>query len=183
MSTGLPAQIDPIRLAEKQGHLEGEIPLQRMRRLVADVETGENASFTLDFEPESSHRAIMKGRIRADVPVICQRCLEPMSWPVDTDIEIEFVTADAPLSEEEAQGIIVVEKPLQLQGLIEDELLLAMPMVPMHEPECSASRYLGRKAPESGNTPGQSSTEQEENNPFAELAKLKLDGGKQGDEQ
>lgn len=177
MSTGLPAQIDPIRLAEKQGHLEGEIPVARLHRLIGGLETDKNARFSLDFEAESEGRVLMKGEISAEVPVVCQRCLEQMAWPLHTEVEIEFVTPETPLSEEEAQDVILVDKPLQLQGLIEDELLLALPMVPMHEPSCSASRYLGQKP----GMPEQTSDEQEENSPFAVLAKLKLDGGNKGD--
>lgn len=180
MSTGLPAQIDPLRLADAQTQLEGEIPLARMHRLTGGHKTDGIAGFSAVFEAETRGRALMRGEIWAEnIPTVCQRCLEPMFCSIRSDFEIEFAAADVPLDEEETQDVIVVEKPVQLLGLIEDELLLAMPMVPMHDPACSASRFLGQALPEPQVQTGK--TEKSEDNPFAVLAKLKLDGGKQSD--
>ncbi|MDH5633776.1 MAG: YceD family protein [Gammaproteobacteria bacterium] len=180
MSTGLPAQIDPLRLADIQARLNGEIPLERMHRLTGHQKTEGIAGFDVVFEKEARGRVVMRGEIWAEsVPTVCQRCLEPMFCSIWSEFELEFAAGDVALDEEEIQDIIVVEKPVQLQGLIEDELLLAMPMVPMHEPECSASQFLGQALPEP--QVQARTTEKSRENPFAVLAKLKLDDGKQND--
>jgi uncharacterized protein len=175
MSIGLPAQIDPLRLAEQGTRLEGELPLKGMDRLLAGLKTDGLASINLVFEPEGRGKVDMRGHIEASVPVICQRCMEPMELKVATDVDARYAGPEAILSEEERLDTTVVDKPLQLRRLVEDEILLGLPMVPMHESEaCPASQYIGQQpqAVESDET------EVRNENPFAVLARLKPEANK-----
>ena len=88
----------------------------------------------------------------------CQRCLEPMTLSLVARPQWLFVRAgegrETP-PDEEAE-VIEVDRPLMLSELVEDELLLAMPMIPMHRlEECPARKY--------------SATGKERENPFAGL--------------
>ena len=65
--------------------------------------------------------------------------------------------------------ILVVDKPLLLSALVEDELLLALPMVPTHElSECPAKAYVKKEL-----DGGRHEADGEKKNPFAVLDKLK----------
>ncbi|MBE9515457.1 MAG: DUF177 domain-containing protein [Proteobacteria bacterium] len=174
MSTGLPAQIDPLRLAESATQLKGELPLKGMDRLLAGLEADGLVSINLVFEPEGRSRVDMQGWIEADVPVICQRCMGPMQLKVRTEVATHFAGPDAVLSEEQRPDTTIVEKPLQLRHLVEDELLLGLPMVPIHEPEaCSASQFIGQQPQAVEQEEADGNAGEEKENPFAVLAGLK----------
>lgn len=70
------------------------------------------------------------------VPLICQRCLQPMQVPVQVDRWFRFVANEetAALEDEEAdEDVLVVSRSFDLQALIEDELLMEMPAAPRHD--------------------------------------------------
>jgi uncharacterized protein len=167
MSSGLPATVDAIRLADTGTRLAGEIPLQAMARLRGQCldDQGE-ASVDLLFE-RSADRALrrIRGRINARVHVACQRCLEPMILMLEAEPSLLIVKADerAQLLTEDAE-LLVADKAVVLSELVEDELLLAMPMIPMHElSECPAAASLRTQ-------------QRSPANPFAVLDKLKDKG-------
>lgn len=167
MSSGLPATVDAIRLADTGTRLAGEIPLKAMPRLRDQCldDRGE-ASVDLFFE-RSADRALrrIRGHISAKVRVACQRCLEPMTLTLEAEPSLLVVKAEEhpELLAEDAE-LLVAGKPVSLNELVEDELLLAMPMIPMHElSECPASASLQAQ-------------QRSRASPFAVLDKLKDKG-------
>ena len=66
----------------------------------------------------------------------CQRCLQPMRWPLQAERRIFFVDGEdaaAALDAESDDDVLALTPALDLAELIEDELLLALPLVPRHE--------------------------------------------------
>ncbi len=152
MFGSLPATVDPILLADSGTRLTGRVALQGMTRLRALLldDLGE-ADIDLVFErSKSSGRRRMRGRIVvAAVNTTCQRCLEPMHIRLEAEPdaillrEEELPTGLA----SEADALIAGQTPMALTELVEDELLLVMPMVPMHAlHECPAQRYIAESA-------------------------------------
>jgi uncharacterized protein len=166
----LPHQIDPFRLAEAGTQLSGNLPLrqfQRLREVLAD-DAGEIA-VKLDFDVDELGVPIVLGTISASLVLTCQRCLGGFDYPVEVEIALAWVKTELeadklPLRYE---PYVVEETPLLLNDVIEEELLLALPQIPMHEEaDCPASKLLKRrdkvtKEPEP------------KANPFSVLAKLK----------
>lgn len=80
--------------------------------------------------------------VKADVEMYCQRCLKPVSVTVDSDrlLYLAASEADADRLEtalaDEDIDVIVAGQNLDLAGVVEDEVLLALPIVPMHA-DCS----------------------------------------------
>ncbi len=110
------------------------------------------------------------GTLRVSLRVTCQRCLEGM------DLQIEASPWLLLLRPEEGQDrlddeadILVTDKPLSLSALVEDELLLALPMVPTHELSECPTKVYARK--EMGG--GRHEADGEKKNPFAVLDRLK----------
>ena len=168
----LPHQIDPFRLAEAGARLSGHLPLrqfQRLRQVLAD-DTGELA-VKLDFDVDELGVPVVLGRIHATLLLTCQRCLEAFAFPVDAQIELAWVK-----TEQEADKLplryepyVVEAAPLQLNDVIEDELLLALPQIPMHpEADCPASTLLKQRDKVTDEPEPKA-------NPFAVLAQLKHD--------
>jgi uncharacterized protein len=146
MSGGLTSTIDPALLAEQGARLKGRIAIRGMARLrsLLASENGE-ADIDLNFSrTEGSGVRIMQGRILATVEVACQRCLEPMAL----ELQVEANAVVVREGEEsglppETDVLPVSSSTTVLAELVEDELLLVMPMVPMHPlEECPARKYL-----------------------------------------
>ncbi len=86
---------------------------------------------------DNSHRPILWGVIEADVELECQRCLQPMEMTLTNEFTWVFVEheSESELAEEETGGTAFVlheSQPVPL-AWIEDELLLSLPLVPMHD--------------------------------------------------
>lgn len=145
MFGGLPATIDPIQLAGKGARLRGKLPVKAMRRLVelCRDDSGE-AVVDLMFERgDAGEMYLMHGTMAATVRVTCQRCLEGMDLELAAEPRL-ILTRPGEREDIQAQeaGILVVDKPISLSELVEDEFLLVMPMIPMHDEKvCPVSVY------------------------------------------
>jgi len=169
MSAGLPQHIDIRRIAESGRHLEGEITLENCPRLKQVVSAGEGKiSVVLDFDKQPDGQLTIQGVVQGQVVQECQRCLEPVVLELECEVSVGIVS-----SESEAELLrddldpVIVEEELNLDDLVEDELLLALPIVPLHEicdPPQAASSGAGQEA-----------EPPKRENPFAVLASLKKD--------
>jgi uncharacterized protein len=169
MATGLPLRLDVPRLADQRVELVGRVPLARLERLATALAApGGEAEVVLRFSRDAIGRALVEGRVQAELPLTCQRCLGRVDLPVTAGIQLVAV------SDERAAAALPVEyEPLLLEGreadtaaLVEDELLLAVPIVPMHPDPASCGPLAGRREPPAG-------PQDERRNPFAALAGLK----------
>jgi uncharacterized protein len=174
-SERLPVHIDPIRMADTRRLLEGCITLAEMVRLGESLQdSAGEVAVSLEFGTDNEGIRFMRGRIRAEVSLECQRCLETMRFPIDSEFALAMVrsTVEAEALPSHYEPLLVEGEPLFLRDIIEDELLLALPIVPMHAPdECSISTSSSMAAGETRKDTG--ATEKE--NPFAVLADLKKD--------
>ena len=167
----LPHQIDPFRLCEARASLSGPVPLnqmQRMKSLLAS-DSGE-IDVMLNFDIDELGVPFVSGELKATFSLICQRCLEPLLFKVDQQSTLAWVR-----SEKQAEQLplrfepyLVDSNPLILNDVIEDELLLTLPQIPMHaQSECKASKWLSKEPVDSIDEPNE--------NPFSVLAKMKDD--------
>ena len=73
----------------------------------------------------------------------CQRCLRPLTWPVEIFTALAVLTAEAQTSQLENpfDSVLIDGDGLNMQVVVEDEVLAAMPMAPAHGPgsECAGS--------------------------------------------
>jgi len=130
-------------LADGRVRLDFEIPLAELPRLRAHLARAEgsvagHASFGRE-----------RGLPVADVAVacraalLCQRCLEPLELPLESEGRVALV-ADGEEADRAGAELETIHAPghrLALRELVEEELLLALPIVPRHAAaECGASR-------------------------------------------
>lgn len=177
MSSRLPEFIDPRRLASQGGGFSGTVKLGDLPRLRgALLETTGSAEFRLEFYRDNRGRARIKGQVRADLVLECQRCLEAMVLPVDAELDLAVIQVpeEADRLPESCDPVWVEEDTMRLLDLVEDELLLAIPQVPRHEPDsCGIDGYI----PVDEETADQEQEDEasDKPNPFAVLAGLKSD--------
>ena len=165
----------PAFAAEAES-LAGRTLLQNMERL-AQENTALQADMAVDWEARAELRpgAGTEGDIwlhlqaTTTLTLICQRCMGPVDTPVAVDQWYRFVaTEDIAMAEDDdaEEDLLVLEPQFDLLAVLEDELLMALPVVPMHA-ECPVIPPM--HAGELGVTDDAS----EKPNPFAVLVQLK----------
>ncbi len=174
MSQSLPTFIEPLRFAETRRELSGTLGLDRMDRLAESLYDGEGeVVLSLSFDRDRQGIPYAEAVIEARLRLTCQRCLGPWETRVLREVRLAFTRHEADvqrLAEYGYEPVVMARQQLLLREMVEDELLLALPMIPRHPVEC---RPKPPEAEEAG-TPRRS-------NPFAILARLK-DGGSEPSE-
>ncbi|MFV1996413.1 MAG: DUF177 domain-containing protein [Acidiferrobacterales bacterium] len=169
----MPSSIDPIQLADQNTHLSGVIPLRRMKRLLAYCRSDKgDVSIELAFSYDRGREVrALRGEVATEITATCERCLEPVTLTLKNRVDLLLLTPGQGNLEEQDEVLIVTE-PVSLAELVENELILGMPMVPKHAlDQCMAAKVTGNSGIQSGTLePAQDSGKE---SPFAGLAKLK----------
>jgi len=167
----IPPHVDPRKLADRAATLAGELQLSQLKRLADPLEDDQGvvrASFS--FGRDEQRTVVIRSQLDVEVKMICQRCLEPVVLPIHSECDYAVVNEGAS-SQHLPKGYDVLEvgeDPLDLLALVEDELLLALPIVPLHDPEIC-------QPPVGPDEPEPSEDEVTRSNPFSVLAQLKRD--------
>lgn len=118
--------------------------------------------------------------ITATVPLRCERCLHAVETQVEVDRSFRFVSTEEQAileDSESSEDVLTLTKMLDLPALCEDELILALPLMPLHEvcddPLISGLDRAGLAFEVSPDEDETSSAEQEAKHPFAALQALK----------
>jgi len=174
MSVLLPERLDPWRAVVAQSAYAGTVPLTQLSRLVKVVLGSDGpAHYELQFTRDEQGRKLALGRVRMTLILRCQRCLEAFTLPVDARFALALVhaagesdhldLAAVPDMPEHLDALPLGDGPVRPLEWIEDELLLAIPQVPMHP---SGHCTVGAKAADDVAPPARVS-------PFAVLADLR----------
>jgi uncharacterized protein len=155
--------IDGLGFARDGGRLAGTVSVNALLRL-ADVVSDDSGC--LDWcvlgERQADGKSYLHVTVVGELHLRCQRCLETMVWQLQAESSLQLVASGKTLPNEdlieEVADPIVAEKEMALLPLVEDEVLLALPIAPRHE-TCE----LPAPARDSG-----------DKSPFARLAKLRI---------
>lgn len=150
MLNRLPVDVNPFRLVEQKKCLTGLMSPQQMPRLAEMVlaETGDFA-VELDFTRSVSGLPIIRGYVRGTAVLECQRCMQAVEIPVDCTVQVALTTfeSDERPEQEGFEAWLVEDDRLFLQDFVEDEILLALPLVARHE-QCEPLKALIEALPE-----------------------------------
>jgi uncharacterized protein len=133
--------IDGFEFASAGATQRGIWPLKALPRLrdMLAHDAGEVAYEIAGVRDERG-RPGLRLKVSGKLLLRCQRCLEPMEFEVDTDETLVLAATLAEIHAEPADAHapdrVVAGKEMALGGLIEDELILALPYAPRHE-DCS----------------------------------------------
>jgi uncharacterized protein len=140
-----PRRLDVEALAADGATLEGAWPLAELGRLCADHPADAPApSGDVRWQARGERRGVGGGppgiwlHLRATARVVrsCQRCLRPMEVEAAVDRWFRFVDDEAQaatLDADSEEDVLALDRALDLRELIEDEVMLELPMVPRHE--------------------------------------------------
>lgn len=171
-----PLLIDNIAFAKRGGRLSGNLSLADCPRLAELIgsQTSEAASnggganhdnaihFVINGEADALGRYFLHLTLNATLTTSCQRCLGPIT--LDLNLHFDYMISEADLNDAAAEGVEDIDEydlqeasqTMDLRMLIEDEIIMALPIAPMHDHDC------GRSSMQSGEKP----------NPFAVLKGL-----------
>lgn len=169
-----PRRLDMAAFAVAGADLAGEWPQREFARLAGVAVAGAAAAQPVRWHA-SGARVSLEGagvqpalQIEADTHVVleCQRCLQPLQLPLHIARHIFFVAGEdvaAALDAGSDDDVLALTPSLDLHALVEDELLLALPLVPRHA-ACALPLPVG-----GAGLPAEEMAE----HPFAALAALK----------
>lgn len=179
----LPDFIDPVACALHHKAFEAQVKQSRFKRLSeAVVDADEWVAIWLKFYPFSSDRSALEAyafdlTVETRFWLQCQRSLQTFAYPVSmqmTGVFVESLTLLEQTEDTRLQAMVAFELPQEqvaLQSLIEDELLLQIPLAP-----------INTTAPMPAYTPGDAQWDDqavaqqsvsEQSHPFASLQSLK----------
>lgn len=173
-------RLDVAALAQRQALLAGCDALTdypRLADLARAPEGPAGAPAEVAWQARGEHRRGSDGvsypalHLRADarVALTCQRCLGEVQVPLQVDRHFLFAADEAraaALDETNEDDVLALERAFDLHALIEDELLLALPLVPRHA-------HCPDEVPLSAQDPGFDAAMADKAQPFAALAALK----------
>ncbi|MXN89195.1 23S rRNA accumulation protein YceD [Pasteurella canis] len=167
----LPLTVDPVKDAQRRLDYDGYYAINQLQRLSESVsKVLSDAQVRLSFFIDPQKLVVMKGQAIVEVELICQRCEKPFMQTIDCTFCYSPVA-----NLDQADVLPEIYEPIEfnsfgeidLLGVIEDELILSLPIVPMHSSEhCEVSvaeQVFGELPEELAKKP----------NPFAVLASLK----------
>ncbi len=157
--------IDSVEFARTGKELRGESPVAEMPRLQDMLVTPEGlVSFVLRGLHDKDGNPTLELALDGWCQLRCQRCLQSLAYPIKMVVRLKLV-AEEPAGEHLVEGedeevdSILADSHLDVLALIEDEVLLGLPLAPKHEfGTCKAAVE---------------SASREEQSPFAVLRALK----------
>lgn len=160
-----------LELAKQQKEVVGQLhaaELSRLQEALRELGVSGDGKFEVSYRIQGTSPRyfgetalpMLVLEVQTDLPLVCQRCFSPM--PQRVDLRFEYALCHEPpeaLLEDEQVDWLEEGDEATVEALVEDELLMALPIAVMHETECVNLQQTAGEKP----------------NPFAALKQLKLD--------
>lgn len=176
MIGALPLRINPLRLAEQGASIAGTVSLKDMQRLCDTLlpQRGE-AQVVLHFTRDHDGVSTVDGKLRASVEMQCQRCLRPMTKMMDRSFRLALACGEREAARLQAdyEVLELESEMIATRDLVEDELLLSVPLVPLHEDPAACDVVMMEKLAGGSDAAGEPTALRATSNPFAVLEKLR----------
>lgn len=132
--------IDAFEFCRSNGHRDGVTPVAEMSRLNKDcADQSGQVTWAVDGGTSPQGYPQITLSVSGKVQLMCQRCLTPFAYDMDSSTVLMLGKDDAHADEieeiiaDESIDVIVGSRSCDIRDLIEDEALLALPQVPKHD--------------------------------------------------
>jgi uncharacterized protein len=158
--------LDGLQFARGRGEVSGAIGIEDLPRLAAMGCDEAMLAYSVRGGQSGGGHPSLTIEIRGELRLACQRCLGPLAFPMAAKTELELAPTQREIeTADDDIDRVLATKAMDVAALVEDEVILALPMVPLHERcETGVARGSAGKAA-----------------PFAALAGLPRSGGEPGD--
>jgi uncharacterized protein len=154
--------IDGLQFARGRDAVSGSIGLDDLPRLAAMGCDAATLAYVVRGGEGRGGRPSLTIEISGSARLVCQRCLGPLEFELVAQTELELAEAQAEIdAADDDVDRVLATKAMDIAALVEDEAILALPMVPLHE-RCETGVAEGAPTKAS---------------PFAALAGLRRTGG------
>ncbi|MGQ0620250.1 MAG: YceD family protein [Panacagrimonas sp.] len=120
----------------------------------------ERLTVRMGFRIDAAKQGWIEGGIAGQLRFECRVCLKPFDWPLDVRLQLAIAKSEADEARliEHAEPYLVVDDRVMLHEIVEEEILLTIPMMPRC-PACENARPLvhasaGESSPEPGRKTG-----------------------------
>ncbi len=161
---GIPENIKLFSFAKKGLIFSQQYQLKDFPRIKEIVSNADDNIFVeLNFYIENNKIPCIEGKIKLDVALDCQRCLDEVKIQLSPEFKLAFIKNEQQGEELDPsfETILNEDEEFSTIEFITDEVLISIPMIPMHSHECQS--YKDKDTEE----------KQERDNPFAILEQLK----------
>ena len=166
----LPEYADARKIFLQDYELSGSVSLTGLSKLDGILSSNKGSLIAnLRFFQNKLGQRIIGGNLRAEIEVLCQRCLQPLDLVIEDDINLVFVETEGKAKglEESYDPWICETHKINLADLVQEQLLLALPIVYLHsDPNCLEKLDYDLQIGSEDSDPGLQS-------PFRELESLK----------
>ncbi len=158
--------VNNLEFARRGAALQGKIAIAELVRVQEHLLANQGeVNYTLSGKMGAKSEFLLELGVDGQLTLRCQRCLEALEFPLHIDATLKVIVGgsefELPDDEDEAVDSIPANVAMDVQALIEDEILLSLPISPLHPPGvCQAD---GATKP----------VLEEKTNPFGALAALK----------
>lgn len=163
----LPDWLDLMATAEAGRVLRGRMPVAGIERLLPVLASAQGEfQVELNLGKDVDGTRFLAGTIEGGIILTCQRCMKDLQQPLDIDFRLGLVRDESAANglPEGYEPMTVTAEPVLVADIIAEEVLLALPIVPLHKDSDECHAFVKAYKPPQG--------EQREN-PFAVLAELK----------
>jgi uncharacterized protein len=132
----LPEKINPFRLAEAGASLRVTLQLKDMQRLRTSLANDDGeVEVEIQFGIDQQGTRFLRGHINTQLILQCQRCMDTFVYGIIDDFLLGVVKTEEAAKElpEMYEPIFAEDGMLVTQDIIEDELIVGLPIVPMHK--------------------------------------------------
>jgi uncharacterized protein len=154
----------------RKGHYEGTIALPELARLGELLYPAESAqaepqvAVQFEFLHDEYDVPLIAGRLQVRLTLQCQRCLQALDMPMELVFRLMIDASDELVRDSSRDTIYSKDGWIDLFEVIEDELILALPLVVLHE-DTACNEYWQAQAAEADVSAKE--------NPFSVLQQLK----------
>ena len=130
--------IDSLVFARSGASLRGELPVASLSRVLDMLaDSSGNLAYRVAGQMGPRGRPCLILEVDGVLSVRCQRCLEGIAHPLKIRSLLEFIGSEEELTQEEieddSRDFLLAQKELDVAALIEDEVILDLPVAPRHE--------------------------------------------------
>lgn len=172
--TLIPDYVDAKKIFTQQAVITGKLPVAKFERfsdLLAN--TSGFVEISLKFFLNEDFRRVISGDLRGDVQVLCQRCLESTTITLEDRFQLALVESESQADKlpKDLEPWLCTDTRLVLADVVEEQLILAMPIVSYHKDNCTQNELLKSALPKEEEP--KSLDKPDKQSPFAILQSLK----------
>lgn len=177
MSDSFTDVLEPFALARQGRTIEGKVPVADLPRLVPLLRSVDGeVEFSLHFDIDEAGIPRIRGEVNSTLMLQCQRCMGDMQYPVSAKTRLGIVASKEAAEHlpDNYEPLVVTEEGTSVVSILEDELILALPIVAMHKIEdCPQGDAFTSNADHTNDAGEEDKGSTVKENPFAILAQLK----------